>query len=151
MLKLRKVTPIGSQVLVTKNLYGWDDFDAFGIIIHKRGELKTYQQVLAVGKDVSFVKPGDTVEINLYKYAVFKDDSNSVKAMNDNPIVELRLNEVEMVDAEGEPITCIIIDQRDIRYIMDDFDEVTYGKNDKLITVEKPKKNLILPDNRIKV
>lgn len=149
MLRLKKVKPIGCQVLVTKNLYGWDDFMEGGILVHKRGDLKTYQEVIAVGDDVKFVKPGDTVEINFYKYAVFKEDTNSVKAMHDNSIVELRLNEVELTDKDGDPMQCFLIDQRDIQYILEDFNEETY-KSDKLIKIEKPATKLILPDNGIK-
>ena len=150
MLKLKKIKPVGCQVLVTKNLYGWDDFDEGGILIHQRGDLKRHQTVIAVGDDVSFTKPGDIVDINFYKYAVFKEDPSSIKAANDNPIVGLRLKEVEMVDTEGEPITCILIDQRDINYIIEDMEEVAY-KESKLIKVKQPKKQLILPDNKIKV
>jgi co-chaperonin GroES (HSP10) len=151
MLKIKRIKPIGSQVLVTENLYGWDDFDESGIIIHKRGDIKTYQEVISVGDDVKFVKPGDIVEINLYKYAVFKEDPNSVKAMAENPIVGFRLNEVEMVGTNDEPVTCLIIDQRDVKYIMEDFKEVTYEQSKhKLIQVEQPKVKLILPDNKVK-
>lgn len=148
MLKLKKIKPIGSQVLVTKNLYGWDDFMEGGVLIHKRGDLKDYQEVLSVGDDVRFVKPGDVVKINLYKYAVFKEDPNSVKAMADNPIVGLRLNEVEMVDVDGEPVMCFLIDQRDVDYILEDYSEETY-KAKKLVVVDKPVKKLILPNNKI--
>ena len=148
MLKLKKIKPIGSQVLVTKNLYGWDDFMESGVLIHKRGDLKDYQEVLSVGDDVRFVKPGDVVKINLYKYAVFKEDPNSVKAMADNPIVGLRLNEVEMVDVDGEPVMCFLIDQRDVDYILEDYSEETY-KAKKLVVVDKPVKKLILPNNKI--
>ena len=123
MLKIKSIKPIGSQVLVSKNLYGWDDFDVSGLIMHKRGDLKTYQTVLSVGSDVRFVKPGDVVEINFYKYAVFKEDPNSVKAMADNPIVGLRLNEVELTDDSNEPVCCLLIDQRDVQYILEDFKE----------------------------
>ena len=150
MLKLRKIRPIGSQVLVSKNLYGWDDFDESGLIIHKRGDLKSYQEVIAVGSDVKFVKPGDVVEINLYKYVVFKEDPNSIKANADNPIVGLRLNEVEMIDNNNEDTTCFLIDQRDINYILEDFDEVAYNTKDELIKIESPKQQLILPNNKIK-
>lgn len=150
MLKIKSIKPIGSQVLVSKNLYGWDDFNASGIVIHTKGDLKTYQTVLAVGSDVKFVKPGDVVEINFYKYAVFKEDPNSVKAMADNPIVGLRLNEVELVDKDNEPVSCLLIDQRDVQYILEDFDECTYPKGKEII-VEKPKTNLILPSDRIKM
>ena len=148
MLKLKKIKPIGSQVLVTKNLYGWDDFMEGGVLIHKRGDLKDYQEVLSVGDDVRFVKPGDVVKINLYKYAVFKEDPNTVKAMADNLIVGLRLNEVEMVDVDGEPVMCFLIDQRDVDYILEDYSEETY-KAKKLVVVDKPVKKLILPNNKI--
>ena len=150
MLKLRKIKPIGCQVLITANLYGWDDFDDSGIIIHKRGDLKSYQEVISVGDDVKWVKPGDTVEVNFYKYAVFKEDPNSVKALADNPIVGFRFNEVLIEDKDGEEATCILIDQRDIQYIMEDFREVTY-KGSKLIGIKQPKTKLILPDKNLKV
>ena len=150
MLNVRKIKPIGSQVLVSKTLYGWDDENAAGLIVCKKGDLKSYQKVIAVGDDVKFVKPGDMVEINFYKYAVFKEDPNSVKAMNDNPIIGLRLDEVELIDKDGDTVTCFLIDQRDIKYILEDFDEVRYNKDDELIKVPK-KKQLILPNNRIKL
>lgn len=151
MLELRKIRPLGSQVQVTKNLYGWDDFNEGGILIHQRGDIKQYQTVIAVGDDVKYVKPGDVVSINFFKYAVFKEDHNSLKvAEKDNPVIGLRLNEVEMVDKDGEPITTFIIDFRDIKYVLEDFKEVTY-KDDKLIKIKQPKKQLILPNNKIKV
>lgn len=152
MLKLKKVKPIGCQVLVTENLYGWDDFDEAGLIIHKRGDLKFYQEVLAVGDDVKFVKPGDVVAINFYKYCKFEHDENSIKVNGVNKIVSINLNEVEMVGENDEPVTCVLIDQRDVQYIMEDFKEVTYEKKKHtIIEVVPPKKKLILPDNKIKV
>jgi hypothetical protein len=134
---------------VTENLYGWDDFNEAGLIIHKRGDLKTYQQVLAVGDDVKMVKPGDVVEINLYKYCSFESDNNSVKVNGINKIVSIHLNEVELINKDGDPVNCFIIDQRDVKFIIEDFEEVTYDKQ-KLIKIKQPKKQLILPDNKIK-
>lgn len=152
MLKVKKIKPMGCQVLVTENLYGWDDFDEAGLIIHKRGDLKTYQEVIAVGDDVSMVKPGDVVEINLYKYCSFENDENSIKVNGTNKIVSLHLNEVELEGTDGEPVTCFLIDQRDIKYVLEDYEEVTYEKSKhKLIQIEKPKTKLILPNNKIKV
>ena len=152
MLKLKKVKPIGCQVLVTENLYGWDDFDESGLIIHKRGDLKTYQEVIAVGDDVKTVKPGDVVEINLYKYCSFENDETSIKVNGTNKIVSIHLNEIELVGANDEPVTCFLIDQRDIKYILEDFEEITYEKSKhKLIQIQQPKQKLILPDNKIKV
>lgn len=152
MLKLRKIRPVGCQVLVSKNLYGWDDCDEAGLIMHNKGDLKSYQTVVAVGDDVKFVKPGDTVEINFYKYCEFQDDPNSVKVNGTNKVINLHLNIVEMTDIDGDPIDCFLIDQRDIKYIIEDFEEVTYEKKQHtLIQVETPKKQLILPNNKIKV
>ena len=152
MLKLRKIKPMGCQVLVTENLYGWDDFDESGLIIHKRGDLKSYQEVIAVGDDVRGVNPGDVVEINYYKYCSFENDENSVKVNGTNNIVSIHLNEVELEGADGEPVTCFLIDQRDIKFILADFEEVTYEQSKhKLIQIKQPKTKLILPDNRIKV
>ena len=152
MLKVKKIKPMGCQVLVTENLYGWDDFDESGLIIHKRGDLKTYQEVIAVGDDVSMVKPGDVVEINLYKYCEFANDPTSIKVNGTNKIINIHLNEVELEGTDGESVTCFLIDQRDIKYILEDFEEVTYEKSKhKLIQIEKPKTKLILPNNKIKV
>lgn len=150
MLNVRKIKPMGSKVLVTKNLYGWDDVNKSGIVLHQKGDFKFYQEVISVGKDVTFVSPGDQVAINFYKYAVFKEDPNSVKAINENPIIGFRLEEVDLVDVNGDPITCILIDQRDVQYILEDFDEVTYREK-KEVLVKQPEIKLILPDNKIKV
>lgn len=151
MLKLRKIKPIGSQVLVTENLYGWDDRNESGIILHNKGDVKTYQEVIAVGKDVTFTKPGDVVEINFYKYAELDRDPDSLKSIvGSSRMVNLRLNEVEMEGADGSSVTCFLIDQRDIKYILEDYDEVTYREK-KEVLVKQPEVKLILPDNRIQL
>ena len=137
-----------NQVLVTEELYGYDDKDEAGIIIASKGDIKPYQTVVAVGDDVKKVKPGDVVAINFYKYAEFKEDPNSLKAMGGNRMVSLHLNEVELVDENDEVVRCFIIDERDVKYILVDFDEVTYNKDDELIEV--PKLNLILPNNKFR-
>ena len=150
MLKLKRIKSIGCQVLVTKNLYGWDDFDDAGLIMHGRGEIKSYQTVIAVGDDVKFVKPGDVVEINFYKYCEFVDDPNSVKVNGTNKVLRYHLNIVEMVGEDDEPVDCFLIDQREIKYILEDFKEVAYSDN-KLIDVKQPKKQLILPNSKFEV
>lgn len=149
MLKLREIKPLFSQVLVTENLYGWDDKNAAGVITNTKGDIKPYQTVIAVGDDVKHVKPGDVIYINFYRYAVFKEDPNSVKAMAGNPIVDLRLDEVELTDKDGEPFKGFIIDQRDIKYVLVDYDEVVYNEHDELSKV--PPVNLILPNKKIRL
>lgn len=151
MLKIKEIKPMFSQVLVTEDLYGWDDKDDSGIIVATKGDIKPYQTVIAVGEDVKYVKPGDVVAINFYKYAEFKEDPNSVKAMGGNSVVSLRLNEVAMVDKDGENVNCFLIDQRDIKYILTDYEEVAYNDKDELISIQQPKINLILPNKKIYV
>lgn len=151
MLKLKEIKPLFSQVLVTENLYGWDNRDEYGVITATKGDIKPYQTVIAVGDDVKHVKPGDVVAINFYKYAEFKEDPNSVKAINGNSMVKLHLNEVKLTNEEGEEVTCFIIDVRDIKYILADYEEVTYNKDNELITVAQPKVNLILPNKKVYV
>ena len=62
-----------------------------------------------------------------------------------------RLNEVELEGTDGEPVNCFLIDQRDVKYIIEDYKEVTYEqKKHKLIQVKQPKQKLILPDSKFK-
>ena len=151
MLSIKEIKPIGCQVLVTKNLYGWDDFDESGLVIHAKGEIKQYQEVIAVGDDVKFVKPGDVVDINFYKYCAFENDENSIKVNGTNKVVSLHLKEVDLTNDGGEVVTCFLIDQRDVNYILKDFKEVTYTKkNHTLINIKAPSK-LILPNKEIKL
>ena len=151
MLSIKEIKPIGCQVLVTKNLYGWDDFDESGLVIHAKGEIKQYQEVIAVGDDVKFVKPGDVVDINFYKYCAFENDENSIKVNGTNKVVSLHLKEVDLTNDEDEVVTCFLIDQRDVNYILKDFKEITYSKKQhKLIDIKAPHK-LILPNNNIEL
>lgn len=150
MLKLKEVKPVFNQVLVTEELYGYDDKDHAGIIIHRKGDIKPYQKVIAVGNDVKNVKPGDTVAINFYKYAELQEDPNSLKALKGNKMVKLHLNEVELTDDNDELLTCFIIDERDIKYIMTSFSEVAYKDDDTQVTLPNGN-NLILPNKKLRV
>lgn len=149
MLELRKIKPMFSQVLVTEELYGYDDYNAAGIITAVKGDIKPYQTVIAVGDDVKGVKPGDIVAINFYKYAQLKNDPNSVKAIEGNEIVKLYLNEVELAGDDNESHTCFLIDSRDIKYIIEDGREVVYDSKDNLKEIKR--KKLILPNDKIRL
>jgi len=147
MLRIRKVKPTFHQILVTKDVYGYDVKNEAGIVVAVKGDIKDYQTVVAVADGVESVKPGDVVVVNYYRYAKFKEDPNSVKALNrENPVVELHLDEVDIDDKDGFPKTCFFIDERDVKYILEDFDEVVYDNEDNLIEV--PTKKLILPKEK---
>ena len=144
MLKIKEIQPIAQQLLVTENVYEKDDFTESGILVNKRGDIKNYQTVIAVGNDVEWVKPGDVIMVNFAKYAINKIDPNSLRAGDDNnPVVGLRLNEVELTGDDGNTQTGFIIDRRDIMYILKDYEEVQHGGK------KAAGKRLIMPDTRI--
>lgn len=149
MLRIRKVRPLFSQVIVTEEYYGYDVYNESGIIVATKGDIKPHQTVVAVGEGVTNVKPGDVVVVNLYRYCEFKNDPNSVKAIDGNSVVKLHLDEIMLTDDKGEDVPCFLIDCRDIKYVLEDFDEVNYDKKDNLVTV--PRKRLILPSQDIKL
>ena len=65
---------------------------------------------------------------------------NSVKVNGTNKVVNLHLKEVELLGEDNELHTCFMIDQRDVNFILEDFEEVTYEKEKhKLIQIEQPK------------
>ena len=144
MLVVKEIKPVFNQVLVTENLYEQDDRDHSGIIIAKKGDIKPFQTVIAVGDDVKGIKPGDMVSINFYKYAEFKEDPNSVKAIGGNTMVKLHLKEVVLTDDEGKEKVCFLIDARDVNYILTDAQEV-------FIEAKKNKANIIMPNKKILV
>ena len=67
MLKLKEVKPMFSQVLVTENLYGWDDKDEYGVITATKGDinyiLKDYEEVAYNDKDE--LTPVEKPKVNL--------------------------------------------------------------------------------------
>lgn len=149
MLRIRKMKPMFSQVLVTEDYYGYDVYNAAGLIIAKKGDIKDHQTVIEVADGVTNVKPGDVVVINYYRFCEFKNDPNSVKSLEGNPVVKLHLDEIVITGDDGEEMPCFLIDCRDIKYKLEDYDEVNYNKKDDLIVV--PKRNIILPSKDIRI
>ena len=78
MLHIKEIKPLFTNILTTGNKYEEDEKQN-GLIIAKKGDLKLYQTVMAVGSMVRDVKVGDQVMINPKNYAVKKYDPNSVK------------------------------------------------------------------------
>ena len=108
-----------------------------GIIIYKKGDLKEYQKVLAVGSTVRDIKVGDKVMINPIRYAKKKHQEGSLKdgIVTDNPIVKYEFN---VIKVNGE--NCLLLYDQDVMYIFEG-EEVENKKNNKA--------NIILPDNEI--
>lgn len=137
MLKIKKIKPLFTSIVTTGDRYTEDMYDG-GIIEAKKGDLKTYQRVLAIGPSVRDIAVGDLVMINVLNYAVRQYDPNSVK--NDlgmNKTIEYRFNWVVMDDEEGNPQDCLLLNDRDILFAFEG--EEVQGTKKKIIFPEKPK------------
>ena len=131
MIRIKKLKPMFNNIVTTMNLYEDDSITESGLIDTRKqkGALKEYQTVLAVGSTVRDVKVGDVVCINPIRYAQYKNDKKSLKdAISDNPIVGFNFNVVEI---DGKD--CLMIYDQDIRYIIEDYEELPDPAPSKLI------------------
>ena len=137
MLKIKKIKPMFTSMVVTGDKYTEDMYDNHGLIENKKGDLKTYQTVLEVGSSVRDIKVGDQVMINVMHFAVMQYDPNSVKNdMGMNKIKEFRFNWVTIENEEGKPQECLFIDQQDVLFAFEG-EEVQGVKNPIIVPNEK--------------
>ena len=136
MLKITSIKPMFNNILTTMNHYDKDEYEN-GIIMYKKGDLKAYQEVLAVGSAVKGINIGDKVMINPIRYAKKKHQDGSLKdgVITDNPIVKYEFNVVTVNNED-----CLLLYDQDIMYVFEG-EEIELKAN-------KPS-NLILPDNEI--
>lgn len=141
MLQIEEITPMFTGIVTTGDKYEEDMYNDAGIIEASKGDLKTYQTVLAVGSMVRDIKVGDQVMINVMNYAKMLNDPNSVKAdMNVmNKVVEWRFNWVSLM-RDGKPTECLLLNDRDILYSFKG--KEVQGKKPMIITPAK--KSIIL-------
>lgn len=139
MLHIKEIKPLFTNILTTGNKYEKDEKQN-GLIIAKKGDLKLYQEVMAVGSMVRDIKVGDKVMINPKQYAVKKYDPNSVKEdMGMNSTIGYNMPWVTIDDAEGNPQECLMLIDRDIEFVFKG--EETDEEQSSLIL---PRKNKVL-------
>lgn len=139
MLKIKKIKPMFNQLITTMDEYEQDGMT--GSIIDptkKKGTIKEYQTVLAVGSTVRDIKVGDLVCINPVRYAKMKHQEGSLKdgVITDNAVVGFNFNVVQVDDKD-----CLLLFDSDIRYIIEDFEEIPDPEPSKII---KPSTEIIL-------
>ena len=123
MLKIKKLRPMFTNIVTTMNTYEDDIVTASGLLDTRKqkGALKEYQTVIAVGNAVRDISPGDVVCINPIRYAQYKHNKNSLKDLaTDNPITGYNFNVVEI---DGRD--CLLLHDQDIRYVIEDYEEVS--------------------------
>lgn len=126
MLKLKKITPVFTSILVTCDKYSEPEKVGDSDIIDPAKAkimVKEYQKVLAVGNTVRLVKEGDTICINPMKYAKYKQVLQKNSLRNDtqqyqNEIVGF---DFPTINVNGEEL--MMLDERDILYIINDYED----------------------------
>ena len=140
MLHIKKIKPRYNSVLVTGNRYEKDEYDK-GIIIASKGDLKVYQDVIAVGSTVMDIKPGDKVKFNPLHYATTKIKPDSIKNEMDldNSVIKWNLPWVILENEKGEEKECLLLKDNDIEFVYEG-----YEKDSVPSIMIPPKKEVLL-------
>lgn len=137
MLKVKKIKPMFTSLITTMDKYEQDMMVGDLIDIHrKEGSLKEYQRVLAVGSSIRDIKVGDLVWVNPTRFGVKKHKEGSLKdgVITDNPIIAYNFDVVEM---DGKQ--CLLLQDRDIDFIIEEYEEVPDPTPSPIIQPEKKK------------
>ena len=137
MLKIKKIKPMFTALITSMDKYEQDVTTGGLINVTKmQGSLKEYQTVLAVGDSVRDIKVGDLVCINPTRFAVKKHQAGSLKdgIVTDNPVTTYNFDVVEM---DGKH--CLLLQDRDIDFIIEEFEEVPDPTPSTIIQPEKKK------------
>lgn len=132
MLKINKIKPLFTALITTMDKYEQDKVTEGGLIdtTKQQGALKEYQKVLAIGDAVRGITVGDLVCVNPARFAVRKHDKGSMRdgVITDNPVVIYNFDVVEMGGNQ-----CLLLQDRDIEYVIEDYEEVPDSNPSPLI------------------
>ena len=105
-------------------------------VTKQQGGLKEYQTVLAIGSSVRDIKVGDLVCVNTTRFAVKQHQAGSLKdgVVTDNPTIKYNFDVIEM---DGKQ--CLLLQDRDIDFIIEDYEEVPDPTPSPLIKPEEKK------------
>lgn len=123
MLKLKKITPVYTSILVSCDKYQSPEKIGDTKIIDPAKSkimIKEHQTVLAVGNLVHIVKPGDKIAINPMKYAKFKQVYQKNSLRNDTEQFKKEIVGFDFPTIEVDNQELMLLDERDILYIVDE-------------------------------
>lgn len=137
VLKIKKIKPMFTALITTMDMYTESDaVGAGGIIDTSKTKMgvKEYQKVVAVGDSVRGIKVGDLVCINPSRFGVKQHQAGSLKdgVVTDNPIMKYNFDVVEMNDTQY-----LLLQDRDIEFIIEEYEEVPEVNTSSLIQPEK--------------
>lgn len=134
MLKIKEIKPLFTSILTTGDKYEKDVKEG-GIITNKKGDLKLYQKVLAVGSSVRDIKVGDMIMFSPKDYVVMKYDPNSVKNdMDMNKVVKMNLPWVT-ITKDDQTEDCLLLKDRDVLFVFEGEEVV--------------ESDILIPDNKV--
>lgn len=134
MLHIKKIKPLFNHLLLTADRFEKDVVES-GIIVAKKGDLKLWQTVVAIGSTVRDIKVGDQVMIIPDHFAVKKYNKNSVQNdLDNNPVLSYRFPFETMEDEKGETKDYLYISDNSVRYVFEGEE-----KDDALILPAKKK------------
>jgi len=137
MLKITKINPVATRMLVTGEVYSEDMYNEHGIIESKKGDMKEYQTVVEVGPMVRDIKVGDKIMLNMMHFAVMQYDKNSIKKdMGMQKIKGYQFPKIELTKEDGSKQECLYIDQQDIVFSFEG-EEVQGKKNPIIMPADK--------------
>ena len=136
MLNIKDIRPVYTRLLTTAERYQEDQTNGVLLDASKlEGRYKEYQKVVRVGSSVREVSVGDTVLIDPSRYMKRKFSDNSLREdFVDNPIVEINIPTVTM-----DGIDYFMIEERDIAYIIESYEELPDPKPNPIIMPRKKK------------
>ena len=136
MLKITKINPVATRMLITGEVYSEDMYNEHGIIESKKGDMKEYQTVVEVGPMVRDIKVGDKVMLNMMHFAVLQYDKNSIKNdMGMQKIKGYQFPKIELTKEDGSKQECLYIDQQDIVFSFEG--KEIQGKKNPILIPEK--------------
>lgn len=138
MLKVKKIKPMFTALITTMDKYEHNVTTRGGLIdpTKQQGGLKEYQTVLVVGSSVRDIKVGDIVCVNPTRFAVRKHQAGTLKdgIVTDNPVTTYNFDVVEM---DGKQ--CLLLQDRDIDFIIEEYEEVPDPTPSPIIQPKKKK------------
>lgn len=126
-----------NRIITTAEKYESNKLTDGGLIdgAHLEGTPKEYQTVVKVGSSVREVQPGDVIVIDPTRYIRRTYDKNSIQNdLDNNPIVSVNIPVVEM---DGKDY--FMIDDRDILYVIKDYEEIEETPAQTIIKPKTPK------------
>lgn len=135
-----EIKPLRDKVITTMFKYEYDVMEN-GIISHSKGDLKEFQNVIAIGSHVQDIKVGNVVKINLAAYGREVQARRGpqshmeeyVKKMVYNPPIE---------ELNGEPV--LMLTDFDIDYVVTDARVVTETESELASSLIMPETSLIV-------